>query len=364
MNDRMWSALGDKVEPEWGPERERVVRAAIARRSHRRRVAVRATMAIVSTGLVAAGGFALVARRDGPPIATRSEPSVPPVRARAVPAAPAAERPAPTRVTVTRLSPQTRLDPLPDRQGRGFALRAGGARFSVPHDPRRPFLVTAGDVTIEDLGTTFTVRYVAADRLGISVEEGLVRVRAGEADTEVSAGTTLEVPVSPIPAPTAAPPRLGSAAPARSWRPLAERGHYEEAHKALRRAGPTAVRDDTADLLLAADAARLSGHPAEAVPYLQRVVRGHASDPRAGLAAFTLGRVLLDELGRPGDAVDAFAHARASGGPLAEDALAREVEASSRAGDGARSRELGELYRRLYPNGRRAKAVSRFGGLD
>jgi transmembrane sensor len=364
MNDRMWSALGDKVEPEWGPEREGVIRAAIARRSHRRRVAAKATVAIVSAGLAAAGGFALVARQGGPPIAARSEPPVATVGA--VPAAPAAERPAATRVTVTRLSPQTRLDPLPDRQGRGFALRAGGARFSVPHDPKRPFLVTAGDVTIEDLGTTFTVRYVAADRLGISVEEGLVRVRAGEADTEVSAGTALEVPVSPPLSPAAAPPRSQSrsAATARSWRPLAERGHYEEAHKALRRAGPTAVRDDTADLLLAADAARLSGHPAEAVPYLQRVVRGHAGDPRAGLAAFTLGRVLLDELGRPGDAVDAFAHARASGGPLAEDALAREVEASARAGDGAKSRELAELYRRLYPNGRRAKAVSRFGGLD
>ena len=124
------------------------------------------------------------------------------------------------------------------------------------------------------------------------------------------------------------------------------------------------MRDDTADLLLAADAARLSGHPAEAVPYLERVLRGHTRDPRAGLAAFTLGRVLLDELGRPGEAVDAFAFARSSGGPLAEDALARQVEAVSRAGDVTRSRELALLYQRLYPNGRRAKAVSRFGGLD
>jgi len=50
-------------------------------------------------------------------------------------------------------------------------------------------------------------------------------------------------------------------------------------------------------------------------------------------AAFTLGRVLLDELGRPSEAVDAFPLARSSGGPLAEDALAREVEALSRAGE-------------------------------
>jgi hypothetical protein len=74
--------------------------------------------------------------------------------------------------------------------------------------------------------------------------------------------------------------------------------------------------------------------------------------------------VLLDELGRPREAADAFARARAAGGPLAEDALAREVEATSRAGDTTRSRELAHTYQHLYPSGRRAKAVSRFGGLD
>jgi transmembrane sensor len=145
---------------------------------------------------------------------------------------------------------------------------------------------------------------------------------------------------------------------------LAENGRYEEAHAALKKAGPNAVRDETGDLLLAADALRLSGNPAAAVPYLERVVAAHAADPRSSLASFTLGRVLLDELGRPGEAADAFAHARAAGGPLAEDALAREVEATSRAGDAARSRELAHEYQTVYPNGRRAKTVSKFGGLD
>ena len=210
-------------------------------------------------------------------------------------------------VTVTQLSPDTVLAPLPDRDGRGFALRAGGARFSVPHDTRRPFVVAAGDVTIEDLGTTFTVRYLAADRLNIAVEEGRVRVRASGSDTEVPAGATLEVPVSPLAEAAPRKQQRPAGTVASSWRPLAERGQYEEAQKALRKAGPSAVRDDTADLLLAADAARLSGHPAEAVPYLERVLRGHTRDPRAGLAAFTLGRVLLDELGRPSEAVEAFA---------------------------------------------------------
>jgi transmembrane sensor len=352
----MWTSLGERIEPAWTPERDDAVRAAIARRVTRRRAAVRTAVAVASTGMIAVGGLALVRWQSGVPVAGPSS------SAPAVPNPPAAGGPGET-VVVTRLSSDTVLAPLPDRNGRGFALRAGGARFSVPHDPDHPFVVAAGDVTIEDLGTTFTVRYLTADRLKVAVEDGRVRVRAGGTDTEVPAGATLEVPVSPAVEGPRGEPQPGAVA-ASAWRPLAERGQYEEARRALRKAGPSAVRDDTADLLLAADAARLSGHPAEAVPYLERVLRGHARDPRAGLAAFTLGRVLLDELGRPSEAVDAFALARSSGGPLAEDALAREVEALSRAGDVSRSRELALLYRRLYPNGRRAKAVSRFGGVD
>jgi transmembrane sensor len=357
MTDPMWVVLADKVEPDWGPERERAVRAAISRRATRRRTMVRTALAAGTAGALAAGAFALVSWRhpEAPAVPSVSEGSK-------APDAPiAAVRP--EAVRVTQLVPGTLLTPLPNREGRGFALRAGGARFSVPHDARRPFLVTAGNVTIEDLGTTFTVRYLTADRLDVAVEEGRVRVHTADADTEVPAGGTLEVPISPsVDAARKQPKPAGLVAS--SWRPLAERGQYEEAQRALRKAGPSAVRDDTADLLLAADAARLSGHPAEAVPYLERVLRGHAQDPRAGLAAFTLGRVLLDELGRPREAVDAFAAARSSGGPLAEDALAREVEALSRAGDVTRSRDQALLYRRLYPNGRRAKAVSRLGGLD
>jgi transmembrane sensor len=122
------------------------------------------------------------------------------------------------------------------------------------------------------------------------------------------------------------------------------------------------VRDDVADLLLAADAARLSDHPAEAVPYLNQVVRAHGSDPRASLASFTLGRVLLDELGRPVEAATAFENARK--GPLAEDALAREVEAWSRGGDTTRARNLAIEYETAYPQGRRSRAVAKFGGLE
>ena len=117
--------------------------------------------------------------------------------------------------------------------------------------------------------------------------------------------------------------------------------------------------------MLVADVARLSGHASAAAPPLRRVLRKHAGDSRAPLAAFTLGRLLLDELGRPGEAAHAFARARrlAPSGTLAQDALAREVESWARAGNSKRAAALAKRFLKNYPKAARAEAVRRFGGL-
>ncbi|HEY5377832.1 MAG TPA: FecR domain-containing protein [Polyangiaceae bacterium] len=351
MTDQKWSALAKKVEPGWGPERDRSARIGLEHRALRRRTGVRALAGIAALALVCGGVLTFVHLQAHAPTDT----------AALVPSSTAVAAAVET-LTVTRLSPETVLEPMPDHQGRGFELRSGGARFTAPHDAEHPFVVVAGDVVVEDVGTTFTVQYLASDKLEVAVEQGRVKVRAQGAETEIAAGGRREFAVLPV---SPEKPSSAPAGPAVSpWRPLAERGQFAEAHAALKKAGPNAVRDETADLLLAADVARLGGYPAEALPYLERVVRSHARDPRAGLASFTLGRVLLDELGRPGEAADAFARARVAGGPLAEDALAREVEAASRAGDITKSRDLAREYQSLYPHGRRAKAVAKFGGLD
>jgi transmembrane sensor len=352
MSKPSWDALGQQIDPRFGPERERAARLAIEERAGRRRLATRAATSVLALALVAALAVFVRPRPQTPTVAS-TLPSL---------SAPQASEVA--TVTVMQLSPDTVVEPLPDAKGRGFTLRSGGARFVVQHDVAHPFVVVAGDITIEDLGTTFSVEYLPGDRLEVAVDEGRVKVRAAGADTEIAAGDSREfaLPVAPA-ALEKSGPAPASAGPV-SWRPLAESGRYDEARAALKKAGPNAVRDETADLLLAADAARLGGSPGEAVPYLERVVRGHAGDPRSSLAAFTLGRVLLDELGHPREAAEAFARARAAGGPLAEDALARQVEATSRAGDTSKSRELAREYQTRYPHGRRAKAVARFGGLD
>jgi len=132
------------------------------------------------------------------------------------------------------------------------------------------------------------------------------------------------------------------------------------------RAALTPVAPDIEVLMRSADAARRAGHPAQAIPYLRRLLREHPGDARAPLAAFTLGRIFLAELGQPTDAADAFALARrlAPRGPMASHALAREVEAAARGGDVARARRLAETYAAHYPAGPQLAAVRRHGGIE
>jgi transmembrane sensor len=256
-------------------------------------------------------------------------------------------------------------------------LVRGTYRFKVTKDPARTFRVQSGAVRVEVLGTQFVVERVSAERARVSVTEGRVRV-AGEVEQhELTAGDSVLFPAvtlpssltvadsapaedAPSPAPAAAP---AHPAPKRMWIRLAQAGDYDAAYSALLSTHDTAR--DAAELMLQADTARLSHHPDAAVAPLRLVLARHAADPRAPLAAFTLGRVLLDDLGRPREAGEAFARARhlAPRGPLAEDALAREVEAWSRSGDLTRAHELAETYVGQYPSGTRVRLVRRFGDL-
>jgi transmembrane sensor len=225
------------------------------------------------------------------------------------------------------------------------------------------------------LGTRFAVQELAGGQTKISVDRGKVQVEwlggsrvlvAGEsgafpppvAERELAAGLTPPEPEAPaVREPVAAAPRAPRAEPsAQSWRDYALKGDYEKAYADLNQRGRGAVRDEPADLMLAADVARLSSHPGETVAPLRKLCDVYPSDKRAPVAAFTLGRVLLDDLGRATEAAAVFEKARVlwPTGPLAEDALAREIEAWKRAGNGERMRALADQYLRQYPSGRHA----------
>jgi transmembrane sensor len=263
-------------------------------------------------------------------------------------------------------------------------LEHGAATFDVVRNPARIFRVQVSNVTVEVLGTHFLVERTDASAW-VSVESGRVRVTSVQGQTELVPGDRREFPfalaatveeapieVAPIvKAPSHKPPAPRHAAPSphaavsNEWKLLAEDGDYDGAYNALHGASAEPVRDDAAELFLAADVARLSHHPADAVAPLRTLITRHGDDARAPLAAFTLGNVLL-ELGSPREAAAAFVEAQRLDpqGPMAEDALAREVEALSRAGDVHSARVRAEAYVERYPDGRRIRAVRRFGNLE
>ncbi len=257
--------------------------------------------------------------------------------------------------TATALDATTEISVAQDMADRAeLVLSRGRGRFDVKPSPTRTFVVHAGNVTITVLGTLFTVERVA-DRVGVAVEAGTVRVDWGVGSAVLEQNASGWYPPLVIQDTRAAgDAQQASGAP-----------HSAASSVNAAPVSATSKPESAADLLQAADKARVSGHAEQAADLLRKLLREHRSDARAPLAAFTLGRMLLMELGRPQEAASAFAEARrlSPGGPFAEDALAREVEAYSKAGVAAQAHARAEEYLRLYPQGRRAANVRVLGSI-
>ncbi len=353
----------DLIEPSWTAAREVRLRAAVIvglKRERRQRAAL---VAVLGAAILVFGIW--LGRRQGS-VAHVAAPE------------PAALVRLEDGSVVTARSSEARVESVavaPDAVT--LRLEQGSAHFSVTPNPERPFRVLAGDVTVSVLGTVFDVA-LEPSGVRVAVERGRVRVGGPRGTRELGVGESELFAAVPVttpsalelapPAPTAdeTPEPTRGPSPQASWRSLAVDGAYGPALARLTAEGPNAVRDTPEDLLLAADVARLGGHPERAVAPLERVINGHPFDSRAPLAAFTLGRTLLEQLGRPRQAAHAFATARQldRAGALTQDALAREVEAWSRAGDSEKARERATEYLKRYPTGRRAGAVRRLGGVD
>ena len=267
-------------------------------------------------------------------------------------------------------------------------LLSGAARFDVIPNARRHFVVAAGSVEVTVVGTAFEVER-APGRVRVTVSHGKVRVHSAGGAGVVEGGESAWFDeAQSAPSEPAMRERSGAGSgktrgwrtrhalrstvagreernePRAAWRSLSQSGDYEGAYRLLAE-GTAVADDDSAALMDAADAARLSGHPEVSVGYLRKVLDRHRRSPVAPLAAFTLGRVLLERLGQPSEAAEAFATARdlAPRGSLAQDALAREVEAWSKAGHPQEAYERARQYVESYPAGRRLRAVQLYGGL-
>jgi transmembrane sensor len=265
------------------------------------------------------------------------------------------------------------------------ALDKGAARFRIRHDPSRLFRVEARDVEVEDLGTTFDMA-LEGDSVRVVVTEGSVRVSFARGPGSPRESVTLNAgehgvyPARPRTAPAAEALGSATAAPAASqlavvppsntesaaadWRSFARAGNHRRAYELLAPGGFRDVRNEPQDLLLASDVARLSRHPSDSAMLLRKLLTNHERDPRAPSAAFMLGWVLMNELGRAREAAQAFARAEklSPRGNLAEDAVARAVEAWYRAGELSRANAELERYRSSYPNGRHTAMLQRLVG--
>jgi TolA-binding protein len=258
--------------------------------------------------------------------------------------------------TTAALGPDTRLRLNRIEASRVEAtLDRGEATFDVRHGDSRAWTVHAAGFDIVDRGTRFVVA-VTPEGVRVRVESGSVSVaRAGSTEAPRALGpgeswasvTTIETPVAPT-----AQSQVPSTPPALAATPTAA-----STPATVERTAPPPAPGPK-ELLETANAARLAGRTRDAAQAFDALRKGYRSDPRAGLAAFELGRLRLDTLGDPAGAVEAFGDAMAlsPGAGFREDAEARRVEALDRMHDG-RCPAARQAYLARYPGGLHAAAV-------
>ena len=279
------------------------------------------------------------------------------------------------------LGNDTRLDVV-ESNGHVFELaqRRGTAEFEVHPGGPRIWRVQCAGVTIEVVGTHFTVARQPAS-VRVSVARGAVLVRGERVPDEVVrlvAGQSLTVPLGDPPSnqhanrepvlagssasETPPSPSKARAAPgATALAPGASGEIQPEGDPSAVAALSVPVTFDTS--LGAADTARRESRFADAARILEEAIATYSGDPRVAIAEFSLGRLYLDSLGDAPRAASHFTQAVASERlplTLKEDAQARLVEALSRAGDSAAAERAAARYRMAYPAGRRAADVERW----
>jgi transmembrane sensor len=226
-----------------------------------------------------------------------------------------------------------------------LVLARGRIACDVTHRPGRSFVVAAGGVEVRVIGTRFSVANEEAEdgtRVQVRVERGVVEVRgagANAATVRVEAGHSW----SQV---TKTEELAGEAEAAVAVEPEVE---------AVRKAPQRAARKpaDARELFEQARSLWRAGRIDAAAQTYQALLTSHPRDPRAGLAAFELGRLRMDRLDDMPGAVRALeqAVALAPGAELREDALARLVAASSAARDRSVCKRARDRYLADYAGG-------------
>jgi transmembrane sensor len=280
-------------------------------------------------------------------------------------------------------------------------LHRGRTRFDiVPGGPRR-WVIESGEVTVEVLGTAFVVER-DPHRIRVEVERGSVLVRGVEVPegmrrlgADESIEVALHVPrdereardedaevLEPLGESVAATDEAETegaleaialaateeASTGDAISPETARHSERVTHSDIAvRSDDTDPSDEgvpagadeeeetlAEDPLVTADRLRAAGRIDEALDVLASVIDGAGARRDRAIAAFTMGRVLLDRQHRYPAAASAFERAIELGlaEPLLEDARARLTEARFLAGDPPGARAAAERYLAHHPSGR------------
>jgi transmembrane sensor len=322
--DRMWRRLDAELGKKRGPSRAVVVAAAMA--------------AAAAVAMVAVGARN---RAVTPPPISRDD-----------------ARPKDEGIT---LPDGSRLTPGPDAKttvlvASPAAIRVrldrGAATLDVVSEPRRTFVLEAGPAEVHADSAHFRAEFAGEPPvLSLAVDSGSVVVRSpdGAALASLQAGQSWTL--------RSAPPEPSSLPPARVRTPPRPAPPPSTSARA-----PELETPPTAQALFGrADEARLAGDPARAAQSLEQLCTLYPGDARAGVAAFQLARLRLNELGDPAAAARWFrvALAHPSAGTYREDAAADLVEALDRAGNVAECRAARDVFSVAHPASRRLAAVSK-----
>lgn len=249
------------------------------------------------------------------------------------------------------------------------ALRRGGATFDVKPGGPRHWIVEAGELSVEVVGTRFRVeRHGESTR--VSVDHGIVLVRGERVpggSVRLTAGASFELPTVSAaqaearqPAPPPATPAVEVTPDVASPVPPSPAPSAAASPSTASSSGEPDARDGVDRALRAADLARRQGDVAGAIRSFQAAwQQAPAGDARRGLAALSLARLLI--AGQPAQAARIL-RSSLSDMPqaLLEDASVRLVEAESRAGNRDAALRAADDYSRRFPAGRRADEVRRW----
>jgi len=385
--ERMLGQAAGRIDPQWSAERTESALVGLQRRRTRRAVVRAGAGALVLLAAAAWGSQrfgdtalgadpvaevapSIAADHDNGPATARGDETRSAVKPISTPLALSDGTrvvPVDDGARVAELEP-----PTADAQAVRVQVVEGRSRFDRTQVAgTRQMELEAGPVRVHVFASRFSAaRYEAEVELWVedgylevTTETGTRRIDAGEherfsltdrqaaSDLEAEAGLATEATVP------------GVADGDTSRERTAGRTRRDRKIAARRNADAEPVSSDEVNgLLERADQERRAGRPAAAANLLRQIVRQHRADARAPLAGFTLGRVLLDDLGKTKAAARAFDRARAMdpSGPLAEDALARAAEAWHQAGDADKARDRAEAYLERYPDGHRARAVRQY----